>query len=1469
MAESEASQAAGDLRPSPITVTRQTKPAGPSRWVLLVRTLFVIASIVALYFLAAINLEWRQQAIFGAILLCFAIVMNRVSNAQQVTLLICVLSMFSTVRYAHYRFSSTYTYLSFNWTQARLVDLVFVFILLSAETYEFIILFLGFFQTARPLNRRPEPLPTDTDSWPDVDLYIPTYNEPLDVVRSTVLAALNIDWPSDRLHVYVLDDGRRAEFRDFAEACGAGYIIRPDNKHAKAGNINHALKKTTGEFVAIFDCDHVPTRSFLQMTMGWFLKDPQLGMLQTPHHFYSPDPFERNLGIFRQIPNEGALFYGVIQNGSDLWNATFFCGSCAVLRRTALEEIGGVAVETVTEDAHTSLRMQRRGWNTAYIRYPQAGGLATGSLAAHIGQRIRWARGMVQILRLDNPLLGRGLKLTQRLCYLNSMMHFLYAVPRLVFLTSPLVYLLFGFSNIYGYGPTILAYAITHLGFAMLANSRVQGQYRFSFWNEVYETVLAPYILLPTLVALISPRHGKFNVTSKGDIVGAYFDWRLAWPYLVLLIPNMIGVAIGLLQMVGDPPNRGTLLINVLWSMLNVIILGAATAVARESTQRRASVRISATMPVVLETSEGRRFETQTIDISRGGVSVRPPFDFTPVFAERVTAIFPTGEEDYRFPMRLVDIERNRARFNFTSLELEQEERLVRVIFGRADSWMNWRTNRNQDRPLLSFLFITGVALQGISAIPLALVDLMRRQPRAVPEVEKSAARNAALPGIAIAFLAMSLGLVTARPLKAAESPSSSNFSDSYDLFSLGQRQPIVLRGAEARTNLSFPVPITKVVTHATLLLNYRMSAAVAPRVSVINLSMNGASVGSVPVLQSSEPEQLISAQVDLPADILARDNTLTLELQARCAPGCNGGTIDDLWLRVEPSTHLQLSGVLLPLANDLRLLPMPFFDQTSTRTAVVPVALPQEPDAPTLEAAGVIASWIGILADYRGFHFPVTLGVIPAGNAIVLALHGSDLLSGLALDGLAGPSVALRTNPSDPNGKLLLIMGDDSAQLLSAARAVSLGRYPRRGDSAALAGFQLPPPRQPYDAPRWLSTRRSVGLGQSRNAGDLRVYGDGAVNLYFRLPPDLYFGSTSYIPLRLAFRMANWPAGEKAIVRIRLNGVFIAARKLSAGTGEETQTELIGLPVSALTPNNTVTVEFARNRPFVARQATYPEEVVLPESSVDLSGFRHFVEMPRLDLFANAGFPFTRRADLAGTAVVLPRDPSPQQFSFYLALLGFFGARTGYPALQVNVWRPDEIGSATDRDLVIVSANAAAEAFASHRPSQAVAQLENGRVVFNPPKGYWLDRFAFLRGPSRNDDLLNEVLSADPAPDGFVEELASPLYSGRTAVVLGIPGPKEGLNAFETALAGGAGIEQIQGSLSLLQGNRFHSFDFNSRAYTLGDLPWYAYLRFWLARHYLLIPVILLALAFLLSTRIGVWLEERARFRVECRVEP
>jgi cellulose synthase (UDP-forming) len=382
-----------------------------------------LATIVALVGLGTLPLPWKQQAIFGGGLVVVAILLQWTSRARVVTMALMAVSLFCTFRYGYWRVTQTWNGLTsaghlYQW------DTAFVLMLLAAEFYAFATLALGYFQTLRPLRRPPVPLLGNPENWPTVDVFIPPYNEPLSVLRSTILGAQALDYPADKFRVFVLDDGRRKEFADFAAQVGAEYITRTDNAHAKAGNINHALGRTSGECVAIFDSDHIPTRSFLKTTLGWFQRDPQLGMVQTPHHFYSPDPFERNLGQFRKIPNEGELFHRLVQDGNDLWNASFFCGSCAVLRRRALEEIRGIAVETVTEDAHTALRMQRRGWNTAYINLPQAAGLATESLAAHIGQRIRWARGMVQIPRMENPLFASGVTLSQRLCYFNATTHF-------------------------------------------------------------------------------------------------------------------------------------------------------------------------------------------------------------------------------------------------------------------------------------------------------------------------------------------------------------------------------------------------------------------------------------------------------------------------------------------------------------------------------------------------------------------------------------------------------------------------------------------------------------------------------------------------------------------------------------------------------------------------------------------------------------------------------------------------------------------------------------------------------------------------------------------------------------------------------------------------------------------------------------------------------------------------------------
>jgi cellulose synthase (UDP-forming) len=265
---------------------------------------FLLAALTAIIFITLPMDDVQQSILTGCGIVAF-LVINR-SKTRRAGLVLVVLSLVVTARYLFWRAADT---LQFDGFFQGFLGLG----LIAAEAYAGVLLCLSYLQTAYPLNRKPVPLPANPADWPTVDVYVPSYNESLDLVRPTVLAALQMDWPRDKLNVWILDDGRRPEFRAFAEACGCGYVIRPDNKGAKAGNLNHAMQYTDGEFIAIFDCDHAPTRAFLQMTVGWLVRDARIALVQTPHHFYSADPFERNLARKRAVPNEGLLFYGVIQ----------------------------------------------------------------------------------------------------------------------------------------------------------------------------------------------------------------------------------------------------------------------------------------------------------------------------------------------------------------------------------------------------------------------------------------------------------------------------------------------------------------------------------------------------------------------------------------------------------------------------------------------------------------------------------------------------------------------------------------------------------------------------------------------------------------------------------------------------------------------------------------------------------------------------------------------------------------------------------------------------------------------------------------------------------------------------------------------------------------------------------------------------------------------------------------------------
>ncbi|MGF0796666.1 UDP-forming cellulose synthase catalytic subunit [Klebsiella pneumoniae] len=582
-------------------------------------------------------MDSQKQYIFGLLSIGILFLMG-FSKRRSVSVIMVVTSLLMSTRYMYFRLTQT---LHFNSS----IEAILGMGLFLAEVYIWVMLLLNYLQTVWPLKRGIVPLPDDMSKWPTVDIYIPSYNEPLEVVRDTVLAAQCIDYPKDKMKIYLLDDGKRSEFAVFAADVGVGYITRNDNKHAKAGNLNHALTLTQGELICVFDCDHVATRVFLQATVGGFLKDPMLALVQTPHYFYSPDPFERNLSVGRNIPNEGMLFYGPIQQGNDNWNATFFCGSCAVIRREALAQIGGFAVETVTEDAHTALKFQRLGWKSAFLDIPLAAGLATERLVVHVIQRTRWARGMTQIFRVDNPLFGRGLTFQQRLCYLSAMLYYQFALPRVVFVTAPLAYLLFNLNIIYSSASLIVSYALPHLFLAIYVGSRMNGRYRYSFWGEIYDIVLAFHLVLPTLVTMIFPKRGKFNVTDKGGLLDVgYFDFTVVRPHLVVACLLALGVIVGIVS------------------------------------------------------------RSHTADLSMGGCRVVAPDNrHLEDDIEEIELILQSGA--ISIPAQLVTSDERFLRLKFDEdIPLSRRRELVRVVLARADAWIN--PPRPQDNPFRSFFTI-------------------------------------------------------------------------------------------------------------------------------------------------------------------------------------------------------------------------------------------------------------------------------------------------------------------------------------------------------------------------------------------------------------------------------------------------------------------------------------------------------------------------------------------------------------------------------------------------------------------------------------------------------------------------------------------------------------------------------------------------------------------------------------------
>ena len=1437
------------------------------------RGLVVLPLVLIGAMVIGVPLDNAAQWIFAGIVMLGATALKR-WKGRKGSMAVGILAVLVSTRYIFWRTTQTLAF-------GTLPEVLFGGGLYLAELYAWVILILGFIQTSWPLNRPVIEPVGEPAAWPSVDIYIPTYNESLDIVRNTVFAAMDLDYPADKYQVFILDDGKRPEFRAFAKEAGCGYITRDNNLHAKAGNLNAAMTKTEGELIAIFDCDHVPTRAFLQLTVGWFQKDKRLALIQTPHHMYSPDPVQRNLhSTMGDMPGEGDLFYGAVQGGNDLWNATFFCGSCAIIRREALMMTNGFAGETVTEDAHTALKLQRMGWNTAYISARLSAGLATERLVLHVGQRIRWARGMTQIMRIDNPLLGRGLKWQQRLCYLNAMLHFQYPLPRIVFLTSPLAYLIFGQNIIQASASLIFAYAAPHLFCSSAANAQQHGGDRPPFWGEVYETILCFHLVKPTVMTWFQPRKGKFNVTDKGSLLDkTYFDWAIVKPHLVCIALMLVGISMGIAKRVFFPHlfniQTDTLVLNMAWATFSLVILLAAVSVARETRQVRQDIRVPVRLPVTAHLASGHVVPAHTIDISMGGAALSLP-EKLPVKDRTVVHLtMAMGDETLAIPVETVRTGGDNAYVRFEKLDVMAGRHLVRAVMGRADAWHPTHAHETVSgfSSMKDIIVVDLVTVKRLLRLNLAERKAMRRQQSASAPLAKAAA-------IAALLLVGLAGIVSPKPAMAAPAAaaaiSGAEVTQRLTLKDLRIKQPVRLQGTRGEIGIPFGMRQDRVVTDASITIQSAWSPAMLDDLTQLVVILNGEVVRTIPLTRANSGGQTFTVPIN-PALFLPGDNQLNLRLIGHYARDCEDPFHSALWANISNTrTWLDLRVQRLPLNPDLSRLPAPFFEKGENKTLSLPFVFAGQPHAGELQAAASIASWMGSLASYRGYTFHPLYGQLPTGNAIVFLTQGTGI-AGIDLNP-NGPSAAVVRNPRDPYGTLLVIMGRDTRELSLAAAAVATGRGVFGGALMNFDGVRIPT-YPAYGAPRWIPTDRAVKLGDIMAPYELQGLGlpPGPLTARFRVAPDLFFWPRQGGKLSLGYRypVADWLDKRASRLDVSINGQYLKTLPIAGSWWEQ----WFG-GSAARSSDSTASVVLPRYNLFGANELTFdynliiadkkkctgtlPENVRVsldPNSTIDLTSAYHGLMMPDLAAFAGAGFPFTVRPDLSETTVLMAKDPSPASVRAFLTLMGRFGEATGVATTGVSVSSEVVPGELAERDILVIGSSAMAGVGSLFE--KAPLRYDNGalHVSERSPLEYVEALFGGMKGDSPSD--------AEPVVYGSrdfsgIASFRSPFGSQRTVVALladdgtNLPLLVDGMSDDKINAA-------IQGDLAVTTGDGMTSFAIGE-TYWVGSLPLWMKLAYWFSRRPVLLGLFTVILAAILAGPAYLYFRRQAAQRLSAK---
>lgn len=669
----------------------------------------------------------------------------------------------------------------------------------------------------------------------------------------------------------------------------------------------------------------------------------------------------------------------------------------------------------------------------------------------------------------------------------------------------------------------------------------------------------------------------------------------------------------------------------------------------------------------------------------------------------------------------------------------------------------------------------------------------------------------------------------------------------------MGFYEPVQLKGIDGRMTLPFGVRLDESVVSAKLKLRFSYSPALLPQLSHLKLLLNGEVVDAVPLTKEQAGTE-VEREINLDPRYFTDYNNLSIQFVGHYTMECEDAMHSSLWASISNRSTLELTLRPLALQPGLTLLPAPFFDSRDNRRLDLPFVFAAKPSLATLRAAGVVASWFGAEAAYRSARFPALFDQLPQRNAVVFATN-AERPAVLQLPEVKLPTVSVRALPSNPTIKLLIVQGQDAAQLQTAADALVLGQVILTGDTATITKVVYDPPRQAYDVPNWIRTDRPVKFGELvGDPSELQAIGHQPppIRVNVRLPPDLLTWNRRGVPLDLKYRYTPPTVDDNSSLTVNINNSFVQAFRLRAsGKGGDKGRLLVPvldqalsqyqdnllIPAFQVGSNNQLQFLFAldyhKQGQCTDSTVDAMRSAIDPESTIDLTPFPHYTTLPNLALFANAGFPFSKYADLSQTAVVIPDQPSADDAEVMLFMLGRLGRMTGVPGLRYHLVPASSASSQKDFDLLLID-HAGTSDLLSKWGKSLPAIIEKNRRLMTPlasaqrqPAQLSGDEDSKGRSPWQVDANTNGQLAA---LIGF----ESPLKSGRSVVAVSASNTEVAKNVVNAIEDDGL-VSQIHGDVSFIRDRQIDSFQVNDMYY-VGHLPWTLRIWFFLSRH----PVLL-----------------------------